>query len=155
MTGLTPLQRRALDFIRDYTLEHGHSPAFTEIAAGIGLSAKSKGRVHAIICKLEQRGHLHRVPGAKRSLALIPASPVLTVELPPQLYRAVTDLAARAKVTPEAVIIEAVRDGFKALRTRTPPHGPPFRGGPTARSGPVTQNGGDRSGLLPSHEVVR
>lgn len=113
MNGLTHRQQKVLAFIREYGLENGRCPSYQDICEGAGI--KSKSNVHDAIVLLEERGKLRRLHNKSRSIELIPASPVLTVELPTHLYHSVQDLARKAKVTPEAVVIEAVRDGFKAL----------------------------------------
>lgn len=115
---MTRLQLRAIEFIRDFRLEHGLSPTIREIATGLGL--KSPGHVYRMIQLLASRGALIHRPRERRSIELIPASPVISVELPAHLYANVQDLARKAKVTPEAVVIEAVRDGFKALHEQKP-----------------------------------
>ena len=121
MSNLHHKAAEALDFIREFRLEHGTCPTYGEIAHGIGFSPKSKGRIGQIVDHLERTGRIRRLPGRSRSIELIPASPVIAVELPPHLYANVQDLARKAKVTPAAVIIEAVRDGFTAFRSRTVP----------------------------------
>lgn len=69
---MTPQQRNVLDFIRDYQEAHrGVSPSRTEIAAGIGLSPKSKGTVHAMLDELERQGHLELERRHKRDIRLI------------------------------------------------------------------------------------
>ena len=117
--GITQQMQRVLDFIRAYQLEHGRVPSFARIGAGLGL--KSKSNVHRLIHALVERGRIWMMPGKARSMTMVPVSPVLTVELPPHLYAQVQDLARKAKVTPEAVVIEAVRDGFAHLRSKTVP----------------------------------
>ena len=67
--GLTPQQKRALDFVRDYNARNnGVSPTYSEIADALGL--RSRGNVNRLICDLEARGHVRRSPGLHRSLAL-------------------------------------------------------------------------------------
>jgi DNA-binding MarR family transcriptional regulator len=67
--GLTRRESEALSFIRAYVAaSDGVSPSYAEIAAAIGLKAKSG--VHRIVVRLEQRGHLRRLAGRARSLAV-------------------------------------------------------------------------------------
>lgn len=113
--GLTPPMQRCLDFIRDYILEKGRPPSFAEIGQALGVT--SRGYIHRLICALEERGALVRLPGRSRSIRLLPASPALSVTLPENLMAAVQAVANKTKVTPEQVVIEAVREGFAALRS--------------------------------------
>lgn len=70
--GLTRRMQRCLDFIRAYQIEHGYSPTYTEIAVGNGLSPKSKANVNRLMVALQERGHIARLPGRGRSIALLP-----------------------------------------------------------------------------------
>lgn len=63
---MTSLQRRALDFIRDYCARRGQSPSYEEVRQALGLSHRS--RVHGLVTSLEAQGELTRVPGHPRSL---------------------------------------------------------------------------------------
>ena len=60
MTG-TPRQMAALAFIRQYIAGHGYAPSCDEIAAAIGLKAKS--RAHYLLIGLEKRGLIRRMRG--------------------------------------------------------------------------------------------
>jgi hypothetical protein len=119
MSGISRHMATVLDYIRTYRLEHGACPSYAEIAKGVGLS--SKNGVSRVIHELEERGKIRRLPGQSRSIELIPAAPVLTVELPAHLYAQVQAVARTAKVTAEAVVIEAVRSGFAGLRSNVVP----------------------------------
>jgi hypothetical protein len=67
--GLTRRESEALSFIRAYgAASEGVSPSYAEIASAIGLKAKSG--VHRIVVRLEERGHLQRLSGRARSLAV-------------------------------------------------------------------------------------
>ncbi|HEY4202612.1 MAG TPA: hypothetical protein VGM83_18835 [Devosiaceae bacterium] len=67
--GLTPRQRRTLDFVTAYGAARQHAPSYREIADGIGLASVSG--VSRLVQALEARGHLVRLPGKWRSLALV------------------------------------------------------------------------------------
>lgn len=69
LVGLTPRQRDALDFITKYAVEHGYSPAFSEIRDAIGLASKSG--VNRIVNALVERGHLVRTPFRARALGIV------------------------------------------------------------------------------------
>lgn len=69
-TGLTPKQRKLLDFIVGYQREHrGDSPSFTEMAAGIGVVTKSA--VHRLLEALEERGAIVRDRRRARAIQVI------------------------------------------------------------------------------------
>lgn len=63
--GLTPLQRKTLDFIKAGT-EHGQSPSFEEIRRHLGLCSKSG--VARLVDGLVERGCVDRLPRRARSL---------------------------------------------------------------------------------------
>ena len=67
--GLTKRQRDALAFIRQSSVKRGYAPSYDEIAEALGI--KSKSNVHVLVTGLVERGHLVRVPNAKRSLAVV------------------------------------------------------------------------------------
>jgi len=121
MTLLTRRERKTLEFIRQHMLVHGECPSYTEIAAGIGI--KSKGRVSALVGALEAKGALCRGrSGTARSITLV-ASNAFTVDLPTSMAAVVRALAEQAKVSPEAVIIEALRDRLGTIRLQNVAHG--------------------------------
>ena len=113
MTGLTRVQRKVLDFIRDYIMEHGCSPTFREIGHDLGIS--SPGNVHQHIRNLVQRGAITIVRRRRRSIALCEST--LTIALPPSIDQEVRRIAAEAGTTPEAVVVECVRDGLSRVRS--------------------------------------
>lgn len=65
---LTPKQKRFLDFITDYTKQHGCNPSQTEIARHFNLS--SLGTVQTYIKTLEQKGFISREQNAVRGLKI-------------------------------------------------------------------------------------
>ena len=112
MSGLTFKQRKLRDFVRSYIADMGYSPSFDDIALGMGY--KSKSAVARTIARLVERGELTKIPDKARSLAL-PAA--ISLSLPPDLEVRVHDIAKRTNVTPEAVIIECVRDAMSPKRS--------------------------------------
>lgn len=104
---------KALDFIRSHTLAKGEPPSLREIAHGINHA--SPGSAHRIVAILEAEGKVRRVPGKHRGIEVVPVSAVISVELPPDLYSQVQAVARHADVSLAAVVIEAVRDGFRHL----------------------------------------
>lgn len=71
--SVTPLQRRVLDFVRNYIIEHqGIGPSFEEIMAAVDLDSKSS--VHRILSRLEKRGHIQRTKHAARAIRVLPGA---------------------------------------------------------------------------------
>lgn len=68
--GLMPNQLTVLSFIQASFDERGYPPSYQEILDGCGF--KSKSEIHRFIVALEERGHLHRLPKRRRSIALGP-----------------------------------------------------------------------------------
>lgn len=90
---MTRTQKRVLAFVAGFIKRHGHSPSLNEIAAGIGLSATSKGAVSDHVRRLVERGYLRREPGAgARSLLVTDAGRAALDTLEPPI--GVIDLAA-------------------------------------------------------------
>lgn len=67
--GLTPVQRRALEFIRAQILSTGVAPTYSEIADHAGLSSNSV--VSGVIERLERRGYIRRIKGRARSIEIV------------------------------------------------------------------------------------
>lgn len=104
MIPLTPPQSKALKFIRSFSLEHGYSPTYSEIAHGVG--AKHKSRVHYIVKQLEERGAVRVLPNRKRAIEIV--TPGLDF-LAGDLRREVDKIAAREGVDPRVTVSEIVR----------------------------------------------
>ncbi len=67
---LTSKQKQTLQFLTSYIDEHnGLSPSFEEMVTGLGLHSKSG--VHRLICSLEGRGYIRRIPYLARSIEVI------------------------------------------------------------------------------------
>lgn len=66
--ALTPLELRALDFIRKRIAETGSAPTYQEISTELGWKAKSGA--HRIVDALIRQGVLIRRPNTLRGLAL-------------------------------------------------------------------------------------
>src|ERR1039458_7773300 len=67
--ALTRRQKQVYDFISTFVDQHGYSPSFEEIAAGLGLS--SLATVHKHISNLEEKELLHRDYNRSRSIDLL------------------------------------------------------------------------------------
>lgn len=62
-----PQQSKCLRFIREYINEHGLSPTYEEIGAAMGIA---KSAVFRLIGRIEEQGHLYRLPKCHRSIRL-------------------------------------------------------------------------------------
>ncbi|MBI2920768.1 MAG: hypothetical protein HYY18_06745 [Planctomycetes bacterium] len=81
----TARQGETLAFIHRFSVKHGVSPSFGEIASHFGTSTPS---VNGMIKMLERRGLLSRVPGMARSLkVLVPPSLLPDSEFGPRAAR--------------------------------------------------------------------
>ncbi|MER9829195.1 hypothetical protein NKJ51_12510 [Mesorhizobium sp. M0134] len=69
MNTLTSRQAEALSFIQSFQSERGIGPSYDEIAAELGLA--SRGRVHALVKSLEDRGATRKPVGQARSFEII------------------------------------------------------------------------------------
>jgi repressor LexA len=61
--------RRVLDFLRDFTDEHGYPPSMAQIGAGVGLTSTSS--VAHQLGVLEGRGYIARTPGVPRAITIL------------------------------------------------------------------------------------
>jgi SOS-response transcriptional repressor LexA len=107
MIGLTRLQHAALEAIREHMTGHaGVPPSYDELAKGLGYRHRSS--IHKVICQLEQRGAIRRLPGCSRSLEII-GTDANQYSLPPKLHQAMLLLCARHNKTAQQFVNEAVR----------------------------------------------
>jgi len=67
---VTPTQHKIYEFIKKFIAQHGHSPSFTEIAKGIGVSPKSKSMISRYIQSLADSDLLEVTPGKYRQVRL-------------------------------------------------------------------------------------
>ena len=68
---MTPRMSACLKFILAYWAEHEYAPSYDDIKVGLG--AKSKGTVSALVTKLEERGYIERTPNLARSIRVLPS----------------------------------------------------------------------------------
>lgn len=67
--GITPRQAKVLRFIKTYYSDtEGVPPTYQEISAACGFT---KSGVHAVVTALVERGHLTKLDGRTRSLAVV------------------------------------------------------------------------------------
>lgn len=66
---LTPGQRKALDFIKDYLSREGFAPSLAEIAEGLG--TRSRGSMHKQVQALAAAGVIRLIPGRQRGIELV------------------------------------------------------------------------------------
>jgi repressor LexA len=78
--ALTRRQKQILDYVESFIENYGYSPSFEEIAGFFGFS--SLATVHEHLSNLESKGYLRKNYNKSRSLELVPAAGVLSVDLP-------------------------------------------------------------------------
>lgn len=66
---LTKKQKEILDFVRDFSEEHGYAPSFEEIADGFGYG--SLATVHEHLENLRAKGYIRKAFNESRSLELV------------------------------------------------------------------------------------
>lgn len=66
---LTLLEKRILNFIRAFILQHGHSPTLVEI--GHAMEINSKGTIHRYVQALKQKGVLEQTERGWRGIRLV------------------------------------------------------------------------------------
>ncbi len=67
--AITRRQREVYDFLQRFVEEHGYSPSFEEICAGLGLS--SLATVHKHLTNLQQKGLIKRDYNRSRSIDVV------------------------------------------------------------------------------------
>lgn len=89
MIGLTAKQSDLLTYLRSYLDSSGGvAPTVREMVAGIG--SKSVGSVHSLLARLEERGHIRRIPERARAIEIVDVGPlhgVPTADLIAELER--------------------------------------------------------------------
>jgi repressor LexA len=85
--AITKRQRQVYDFIHDFVQQHGYSPSFEEIGAGMGLS--SLATVHKHVSNLEMKGLLKRDYNRSRSIDVLPMRGLLK-KMPPRAPAEIT-----------------------------------------------------------------
>ena len=88
MKKISPKQQRILDYISEFSLEHGYPPSVREICAEMDL--RSPSTVHAHLKKLQEAGYLE--PSDHNSRALTPVSGPSMVPRVPILGRVTAGL---------------------------------------------------------------
>lgn len=68
MMGLTPKQAQCLDAIKRLT-ENGVPPTYETLKDAMGIA--SKGGIHRMVCGLEERGYITRIPNKHNSIKVI------------------------------------------------------------------------------------
>ena len=71
--GLTPAQRKVLEFVIAYQAREGAPPTVREIAAALGFASTNTVACH--LAQLRRKGHLTQKPKSSRGLRLLHARP--------------------------------------------------------------------------------
>lgn len=119
---LTAKQRELLLFITERIRETGVCPSFEEMKGAVGLKAKSG--IHRLICGLEERGFIRRLPVLARSIEVlrapedvVPATVLNLPEVSPgsagkkRFMSALADAIERSGVTDVRLVVSALRKG--------------------------------------------
>ena len=69
LVGLTERQSDLLRFLRSYHAKHGYAPSLMEQAKHLG--ATSKTTAFHLLKKIEERGHIRRLPGQRGAIEFI------------------------------------------------------------------------------------
>ena len=93
MKKISAKQQRILDYINEFSIEHGYPPSVREIGAAVGL--RSPSTVHAHLKKLQEAGFLE--PSGHKSRALTPVSGPAVVSRVPTLGRVTPGGAGRLR----------------------------------------------------------
>lgn len=74
---MTPLQHRALRFIRGYQkATDGISPTLAEIAVGLGYGEGRAPSAHRVVVQLERAGRIVRPKGGRRDITIVETNPL-------------------------------------------------------------------------------
>lgn len=79
MKNITAKQQRVLNFINEYSLDHGYPPSVREIGNELGL--KSPSSVHAHLKKLQEAGYLEPADHKSRTITTV-SGPAMTPRVP-------------------------------------------------------------------------
>lgn len=67
---ITATQKRLLDYLRQYTVDNqGVSPSYNEMRTALGLASKSG--INRLVCSLEERGMIRRIPNRPRAIEVL------------------------------------------------------------------------------------
>ena len=100
--GVTPKQYRLLQFLRERESLGLPRPTLDEMAAAIGLKARSGA--HRLVEGLEERGYVRRVGGRKRSVHVIHRAHPVADQLRDALIAAVAALPEGCSLAPVEVM---------------------------------------------------
>jgi len=96
--GLTPKQHQLLQFLRARESQGLPAPSLDEMAAAVGLKAKSGA--FRLVEGLEERGYIRRMLARKRSIQVIDRAHPVADQLRGALIAAVAALPEGSRLTP-------------------------------------------------------
>lgn len=96
------LRQRMLDFIQQFSAEHGYAPTQREIAAGVD-TALSNVTYHLKV--LQKRGQIVRKPRANRALAVTPEETALSSSMVFQIQGKPASQSLEIKQTEQTSIL--------------------------------------------------
>jgi repressor LexA len=123
--SLAPVQRRTLEFLRNFITANGFGPTLKDIATSIGVRSPSTAHFH--LSRLEDKGYIQRgddgsfqlveksdVPAASTPFAVPPIEAIedktVTVDVPPQFFATRGEIYC-LQVTGESMIDAHICDG--------------------------------------------
>lgn len=112
MIGLTKRQAQLLAFIKDYIARYGVAPTVQEMVDGMG--GKSKSPTAVMLRKLEERGHIRRMPDRARAVEIVERGH--PVNLNPEIHRIAKRYAEDEHITLDVAVNELLRGSLGAVR---------------------------------------
>lgn len=103
--GLTVRMRDALGVIKAHIATHSTGPSMSVIQQKLGL--KSRGRVHALMNSLKERGYIDWLPHRANSIQIIERE-MGGFQLPRSLQDRLTDFCRRENEEVDNVIVDAI-----------------------------------------------
>lgn len=91
---MTSTQKALLDYIRQEIAATGICPSYDEMATAVSL--RSKSSVHALLRRLEERGHIRRLPNRRRAIEVVDDAGITQM-----LCAALEDLISHAALLPK------------------------------------------------------
>ncbi|MDB5584862.1 MAG: repressor LexA [Bradyrhizobium sp.] len=112
MMSLTPQQSKCFTFIKEYLGENGRAPSYAEMASAIGLASKSG--VYRMVCGLEERGVIRRLPYRERAIEVVSDDQTRSVTVSADLWAPLVRYAIAEKINLETAVNAFIRDGLES-----------------------------------------
>lgn len=122
---MTPQQKRLYDIIKAELDATGVCPSYEEMRVRMGL--KSKSGIHRLVCQLDERGYIRRLPHRDRSIEIIapafippsdfePSADAILAEM--EAIDGLVHAARKIKTLPwrKAKTVAVSKESYQALR---------------------------------------